>query len=110
MSGKLKQINPADYQKLCGGVVGIAPMTNVNNNGVSDDLVVDETTIWNQVEQRQLETAIVQFPKGTPERWEKISRLCGRTKVSMFIKVSRWALFDMQIFILPDNWLVFNLK
>ena len=29
--------------------------------------------IWTQVQQKSFEQAIKQFPKGTPERWERIA-------------------------------------
>ncbi|XGW16103.1 hypothetical protein V3C99_001501 [Haemonchus contortus] len=31
------------------------------------------TTEWSQLEQKQLETALQQYPKGCEDRWEKIA-------------------------------------
>lgn len=39
--------------------------------------------VWNQNQQRLLELALQQYPRGTAERWDKIAKVVpGKTKVS----------------------------
>lgn len=43
---------------------------------------------WNQTQQKALESALQQFPKGTAERWDRIaSKVCGKSKEECMIRV-----------------------
>ena len=43
---------------------------------------------WNQVQQKALEAALQQFPKGTAERWDRVaSKVSGKTKEECMIRV-----------------------
>ncbi|XP_041039294.1 dnaJ homolog subfamily C member 1 [Carcharodon carcharias] len=43
--------------------------------------------LWNQNQQKLLELALQQYPKGTPERWEKIAKCVpGKTKEECIIR------------------------
>ena len=43
---------------------------------------------WNQTQQKALEAALQQFPKGTAERWDRIaSKVSGKTKEECMIRV-----------------------
>lgn len=42
----------------------------------------DTSTPWTQLQQKALEKALVQFPKGSAERWERVAKLVpGKSKV-----------------------------
>lgn len=42
-----------------------------------------ECAVWTQKQQKLLELALQQFPRGTPERWDRIAKVVpGKTKVS----------------------------
>ena len=44
----------------------------------------DDSTVWTQNQQKILEWALTQYPKGTSERWEKIAEhIPGKTKVGV---------------------------
>lgn len=41
-----------------------------------------EPTVWTQNQQKLLELALQQFPRGTPERWDRIAKVVpGKSKV-----------------------------
>ena len=43
---------------------------------------------WNQTQQKALESALQQFPKGTAERWDRIaSKVSGKSKEECMIRV-----------------------
>jgi DnaJ family protein C protein 1 len=49
---------------------------------------------WNQVQQKALEAALQQFPKGTAERWERISsKVSGKSKEECMLRVRYLAEF-----------------
>uniref|UniRef100_A0A914VPH9 DnaJ homolog subfamily C member 1 n=1 Tax=Plectus sambesii TaxID=2011161 RepID=A0A914VPH9_9BILA len=100
MIGKLKNMDPKDYQKLCDGP---APSDNlVTNNRLPSSSPVNEPTVaddseaaddvWSQTQQKLFEQSLQQFPKGTAERWEKISRCVpGKTKEECMLRYKRLA-------------------
>ena len=71
---------------------GAENVPNVCNNHDTVDSCVQKTGdaeiqsisgVWTQNQQKTLEWAIKQYPKGTLERWEKISEhITGKTKVT----------------------------
>uniref|UniRef100_A0A1I7UUX5 DnaJ homolog subfamily C member 1 n=1 Tax=Caenorhabditis tropicalis TaxID=1561998 RepID=A0A1I7UUX5_9PELO len=65
MAGKMKQMKQEDYSKLL--------MTSIQqSSGVT---VAEEE--WTQMEQKTFESALQKFPKGTEERWDRISEEIG---------------------------------
>lgn len=48
--------------------------------------------VWTQNQQKLLELALQQYPRGTTERWDKIAKVVpGKTKVSInFLSQSHW--------------------
>lgn len=66
--------------------------------GKSGEVVVQEQTPtaealpgqdgWNQQQQKALESALQQFPKGTSERWDRISaKVTGKSKEECMLRV-----------------------
>ena len=54
---------------------------NDENNEVSETKEASEADNWTQSQQKALESAIKQFPKGTTERWERIAnKVPSKTK------------------------------
>ncbi len=53
---------------------------------VENTKVDDSSLVWSQNQQKILEWALTQYPKGTSERWEKIAEhIPGKNKVINFI-------------------------
>ncbi|PAV67765.1 hypothetical protein WR25_04260 [Diploscapter pachys] len=76
MVGKLKQMKQEEYTKLLSAQNTIASTTSETSNKAAP-IISD----WSQDEQRQLELALQKFPKGTDQRWERISEFMEtRTK------------------------------
>jgi len=49
--------------------------------GIQEGEEVLEEEIWSQDQQKALEQALVAFPKGTNERWDRIAtKVAGKTK------------------------------
>lgn len=56
----------------------------VKTKGDKTDLSAGSDEAWNPVQQKALEKALKQFPKGTDQRWDKIARAVpDKTKVRM---------------------------
>lgn len=51
--------------------------------------------VWTQNQQKLLELALQQYPRGTTERWDKIAKVVpGKTKVSInFLTHSHWKMY-----------------
>ncbi|CAI4224845.1 unnamed protein product [Auanema sp. JU1783] len=66
MAGKLKNMKQEDYSKLLQGQQSesVVPVVSANSPSTGD---------WSQEDQKLFEIALKQFPKGTDERWERIS-------------------------------------
>lgn len=48
-----------------------------------------ETGVWTQNQQKLLELALQQFPRGTSERWDRIAKVVpGKTKVGLRLCIS----------------------
>ena len=46
-----------------------------------------EADVWSQEQQKSLETALSQFPKGTSERWDRIAgKVDGKTKEQCMLR------------------------
>lgn len=59
-----------------------APVTNARNiatESVQETTVIDKTGEWTDHEQSLLTRAMIKFPGGTPNRWEKIAVEIGRS-------------------------------
>lgn len=55
--------------------------TNEGENEEASEAATVEADPWSQPQQKALEGALVQFPKGTTERWERIAnKVPGKTK------------------------------
>ena len=50
---------------------GKQPEDNVVTSEASSEAITEDS--WSQAQQKALEGALVQFPKGTTERWERIA-------------------------------------
>ena len=61
---------------------------------VDNTKVDSDSLVWSQNQQKILEWALTQYPKGTSERWEKIAEhIPGKTKVKSDYVMSYFALF-----------------
>ncbi|CAI5445185.1 unnamed protein product [Caenorhabditis angaria] len=78
MAGKMKQMKQEDYTKLLmtsiqqnvpGTVGNSAQNQNQNENKNEEE--------WSQEEQKKFEEALQKYPKGTDERWDRISEQIG---------------------------------
>merc|ERR1712179_370379 len=64
---------PEKKKKTKGGKLGEAEET--------------EADVWSQEQQKSLETALSQFPKGTSERWDRIAgKVDGKTKEQCMLR------------------------
>uniref|UniRef100_A0A8R1E006 DnaJ homolog subfamily C member 1 n=1 Tax=Caenorhabditis japonica TaxID=281687 RepID=A0A8R1E006_CAEJA len=68
MAGKMKQMKQEDYTKLL--------MTSIQQSVPAEEKEKCEEE-WSQEEQKVFEKALQKFPKGTDERWERISEEIG---------------------------------
>ncbi|CAL2038180.1 unnamed protein product [Caenorhabditis brenneri] len=66
MAGKMKQMKQEDYTKLL--------MTTIQQSVPIEEKSEDD---WTQAEQKAFELALQKYPKGTDERWERISEEIG---------------------------------
>ncbi|VDM52061.1 unnamed protein product [Angiostrongylus costaricensis] len=80
MAAKLKQIKQEDFAKLAMGQQSNAVFDIRNGKSLEfsfadrSRLPVNQlTTEWSQTEQKQLEAALQQYPKGCDNRWDRIS-------------------------------------
>ncbi|KAL6726776.1 hypothetical protein Aduo_008710 [Ancylostoma duodenale] len=77
MAGKLKHMKQEEYEKLALGQQSNAVLDV--RSGKSETTTASSSTPsatfveWTQTEQKQLEAALQQFPKGCEERWDKIA-------------------------------------
>ena len=57
-------------------------LETIRDNENSAEEPVDGSIGWNQKQQKALETALAQYPKGSLERWERIAKVVpDKTKV-----------------------------
>lgn len=81
MAGKLKQMKQEHYSKLVSGqtsaVVSESSGTVTSNKMALPEVGFTKTVEWTQPEQRAFEQALQKFPKGTDERWDRISESVG---------------------------------
>ncbi|XGW16100.1 hypothetical protein V3C99_001501 [Haemonchus contortus] len=77
MAGKLKHMKQEEYAKLAAGQQSSSVSSSVmdvhSNKQTDGSNKAILTTEWSQLEQKQLETALQQYPKGCEDRWEKIA-------------------------------------
>ncbi|ETN74395.1 Myb-like DNA-binding domain protein, partial [Necator americanus] len=76
MAGKLKHMKQEEYEKLAMGqqsnaVVDIRSGKTEETTGISS--TASSYQEWTQTEQKQLEAALQQYPKGCEDRWDKIA-------------------------------------
>ncbi|KAK6743585.1 hypothetical protein RB195_010701 [Necator americanus] len=74
--GKLKHMKQEEYEKLAMGqqsnaVVDIRSGKTEETTGISS--TASSYQEWTQTEQKQLEAALQQYPKGCEDRWDKIA-------------------------------------
>jgi hypothetical protein len=70
----ITQLPPAVKSSMSCGPTSVQPPANSANYGG-----------WTQQQQRQLELALNQFPKGTADRWDRIAEVIpGKTKVNFY--------------------------
>jgi DnaJ family protein C protein 1 len=93
---KLKNQKTADRTSAISKAESETKNSDAKLNGASsvsgatgDDTVLKEekndsdTKLWMQNQQKAFEWGLAQFPKGTPDRWDKIAEhITGKTKVS----------------------------
>lgn len=53
--------------------ITVRDASGYDNEEHANETIENANDSWSQVQQKQLETAIQQFPKGTSERWDKIA-------------------------------------
>ena len=72
-----------DNTATLGAGVGYNTQQTTEQKLVVDNTNVDsDSLVWSQNQQKILEWALTQYPKGTTERWEKIAEhIPGKTKV-----------------------------
>lgn len=81
MAGKMKQMKQEDYTKLL--------MTTIQQSVPVEEKSEDD---WSQAEQKAFETALQKYPKGTDERWERISEEIGsKTKKQVMVRFKQLA-------------------
>ncbi|KAF1761075.1 hypothetical protein GCK72_009329 [Caenorhabditis remanei] len=81
MAGKMKQMKQEDYTKLL--------MTTIQQSVPSEEKSEDD---WSQTEQKAFELALQKYPKGTDERWERISEEIGtKTKKQVMVRFKQLA-------------------
>ena len=57
---------------------------NIQSNEQNCESQLDESQMWTQNQQKALEWALTQYPKGTEDRWDKIAeQIAGKSKVSI---------------------------
>ena len=77
-----------DKKKTKGG----KDATGANNNEESSADQSSAAADWSQKEQKMLEQALGQFPKGTAERWDRIAgKVPGRSKNECMLRVRHLA-------------------
>jgi DnaJ family protein C protein 1 len=78
-------------KKTKGGKMGdvlVAPPQEDQEQQPSQPQQVAGQDGWTQTQQKALEAALQQFPKGTAERWDRIaSKVSGKTKEECMIRV-----------------------
>ena len=68
-------------EKTRGGKA-LKGLETIRDNENSAEEPVDGSIGWNQKQQKALETALAQYPKGSLERWERIAKVVpDKTKV-----------------------------
>ncbi|PIO73634.1 Myb-like DNA-binding domain protein [Teladorsagia circumcincta] len=73
MAGKLKHMKQEEYAKLAMGQQSASVMdVHISKQSDNSD-AAPLSSEWSQVEQKQLETALQQYPKGCEDRWDKIA-------------------------------------
>ncbi|KHJ88310.1 Myb-like DNA-binding domain protein, partial [Oesophagostomum dentatum] len=77
MAGKLKHMKQEEYEKLALGQQSTAIMDIRSGKSENAPIFAESPSPihveWTQLEQKQLEAALQQFPKGCEERWDKIA-------------------------------------
>jgi DnaJ family protein C protein 1 len=68
-------------EKTRGGKA-LKGLETIRDNENSAEEPADGSIGWNQKQQKALETALAQYPKGSLERWERIAKVVpDKTKV-----------------------------
>ena len=84
---KLSQSQKSDDQKpvsLGANVQGSTQQANEQKLAVYNTKANSDSLVWSQNQQKILEWTLTQYPKGTPERWDKIAEhIPGKTKVAV---------------------------
>lgn len=52
---------------------------------------INDPQFWTQAQQRLLEKALLQFPRGSADRWDRVAELIpGKTKVITITTIYNW--------------------
>ncbi|EYC00690.1 hypothetical protein Y032_0113g352 [Ancylostoma ceylanicum] len=76
MAGKLKHMKQEEYEKLAMGQQSNAVLdvrSGKSEATTSSSSPPAPYVEWTQTEQKQLEAALQQYPKGCEDRWDKIA-------------------------------------
>ena len=74
----------ATYERLrtLGQTALVESLEKASDAAESGDLEAKPDTIsWSQEDQKAFEEALVRFPRGTEDRWDKVASMTGKTKV-----------------------------
>ena len=75
-------------KKTKGGKLGEIQVVETEQAAGQLPQVVEGQDGWNQPQQKALEAALQQFPKGTLERWDRIaSKVSGKSKEECMLRV-----------------------
>ena len=73
--------------KTKGGKKGESADAAVNNGEEKEEAADSTAANWDQQSQKAFEAALVKFPKGTAERWDRIAaKVPGKTKEECMIR------------------------
>ncbi|KAK5971228.1 DnaJ subfamily C member 1 [Trichostrongylus colubriformis] len=73
MAGKLKHMKQDEYEKLAMGQQSSSVMGLHGEKVCGTPNTAPLASEWSQIEQKQLEAALQQYPKGCEDRWDKIA-------------------------------------
>jgi hypothetical protein len=75
-------------KKTKGGQLGELPVVEDPKCGQEQPQPVPGQEGWNQTQQKALEAALQQYPKGSSERWDRVAaKVSGKTKEECMLRV-----------------------
>ena len=79
---KWQKVDSPEVKSVENSTQDVTQSSNSASNGTSGtSTVAPVEDVWSQAQQKALESSLVQFPKGSTERWERIAnKVPGKTK------------------------------